>query len=57
MDSACKEDSEEGEMFVQGSDVSSQANIQTKENSKVKKGKTKKIGWDKENSIFYFKEE
>ena len=57
MDSACKEDSEEGEMFVQGSDVSSQANIQTKENSKVKKIKTKKIGWDKENSIFYFKEE
>ena len=57
MDSACKEDSEEGEMFVQGSNVSSQANIQTKENSKVKKGKTKRIGWDKENSIFFIEKE
>ena len=67
MDSACKENGEKGEVFLQGSDVTSQVDLQT-ENKKIKgqiggeknqreKHKTKKVGWDKEKSIFYFKED
>ena len=57
MDSTCEEDSEKGEVFLQGSNVESKTNIQTKSKEECEEGKlkTKTIGYDKENSIFFFK--